>query len=66
MLDFREYVTLNEGVHDKGIFRAVFMAGSPGSGKDYVMHKALAGHGLREINSDVAFEHAMRKNGLNP
>ena len=27
---------LNEGVHDKGIFKAVFLAGGPGSGKDYV------------------------------
>jgi predicted kinase len=42
------------------------MAGAPGSGKDYVMHKALAGHGLREINSDVPFEHSMKKAGLNP
>lgn len=66
MLDFKEYFIINEGVHDKGIFKAVFMAGSPGSGKDYVMHKTLAGHGLREINSDVAFEHSMKKQGLNP
>jgi predicted ABC-type ATPase len=66
MLNFKNFLHLDEGVHDKGIFHAVFMAGSPGSGKDYVMHKSLAGHGLREINSDVAFEHAMKKHGLNP
>ena len=66
MINFKDFVQLDEGVHDKGIFKAVFMAGSPGSGKDYVMHKALAGHGLREINSDVAFEHSMKKQGLNP
>ena len=27
---------LNEGVYDKGILKAVFMAGGPGSGKSYV------------------------------
>ena len=27
---------LTEGVYDKGIFKAVFMAGGPGSGKSYV------------------------------
>ena len=27
---------LEEGVQDKGIFKAVFLAGGPGSGKSYV------------------------------
>ena len=27
---------LTEGVYDKGIFKAVFLAGGPGSGKSYV------------------------------
>ena len=27
---------LNEGVYDKGILKAVFMAGGPGSGKSYI------------------------------
>ena len=27
---------LTEGIHDKGIFKAVFMAGGPGSGKTYI------------------------------
>lgn len=62
MQTFLDFVT--EGVQDKGIFKAVFMAGGPGSGKDTVMHHALGGHGLREINSDVAFEHLMGKHGL--
>ena len=28
---------LFEGVFDKGIFKAVFLAGGPGSGKSYVV-----------------------------
>lgn len=56
---------LNEGVHDKGIFKAVFLAGGPGSGKDYVLDNTLSGHGLTEINSDKALEFLMDKKGLN-
>ena len=55
---------LIEGVHDKGIFKAVFLAGGPGSGKDYVLDNTLAGHGLTEINSDKALEFLMDKEGL--
>lgn len=57
-----EYVT--EGVHDAGIFKAVFVTGGTGSGKDFVMKKSLHGHGLTEINSDTAFEHLLGKGGL--
>jgi chloramphenicol 3-O-phosphotransferase len=55
---------LVEGVHDKGIFKAVFLAGGPGSGKDYVLDNTLQGHGLTEINSDKALEFLMDKKGL--
>ena len=55
---------LMEGVHDQGIFKAVFLAGGPGSGKDFVMHKSLDGHGMIEINSDNALEYMMDKKKL--
>jgi len=55
---------LEEGVHDKAIFKAVFLAGGPGSGKDYVLDNTLAGHGLTEINSDKALEFLMDKEKL--
>jgi len=61
-LDFEEL--LIEGVHDKGIFKAVFLFGGPGSGKDYVLSRTLDGHGLTEINSDKAFEFLMDKENL--
>lgn len=57
-----EYLT--EGVHDKSIFKAVFLGGGPGSGKDYVLSKTLDGHGLTEINSDKALEFLMDKKNL--
>jgi len=55
---------LVEGVHDQSIFKAVFLAGGPGSGKDYVLSNTLDGHGLTEINSDKALEFLMDKEGL--
>ena len=55
---------LFEGVHDKAIFKAVFLAGGPGSGKDYVLDNTLAGHGMTEMNSDKALEVLMDKEGL--
>ena len=55
---------LTEGVHDKAIFKAVFLAGGPGSGKDYVLDNTLAGHGMTEMNSDKALEFLMDKKGL--
>ena len=60
-----EFEMLSEGVHDQGIFKVVFLAGGPGSGKDYVMNNTLDGQGLTEINSDKALEFLMDKEGLN-
>ena len=63
---------LIEGVYDKGILKAVFMAGGPGSGKSYVA-KNLFGipdsinvsySGLKTINSDTEFEYFLRKFGF--
>lgn len=59
-----ESLMLDEGINDPGTFKAVFLAGGPGSGKDYVMKQVIAGNGLQEINSDLAFEFLMRKAGL--
>jgi predicted ABC-type ATPase/nicotinamide mononucleotide adenylyltransferase len=55
---------LLEGLHDQGIFKAVFLAGGPGSGKDYVLSNTLEGQGLIEISSDKALEFLMDKKGL--
>ena len=56
---------LEEGVNDPGIFKAVFLAGGPGSGKSFIVGKtALTSFGLKLINSDDAFEHQLKKVGL--
>lgn len=54
-----------EGVNDPGIFKAVFMAGGPGSGKSFVAKKmGLNALGLKSINSDTSFVNALKKAGL--
>jgi len=63
-IDFEFEELLTEGVHDKAIFKAVFLAGGPGSGKDYVLSNTLDGQGMVEINSDKALEFLMDKKGL--
>ena len=66
----KEEVT--EGVNDPGIFKAVFLAGGPGSGKTYVA-KQLFGiperfnismSGLKMVNSDKELKHLLNKYGF--
>ncbi len=42
-----------ENVQDKGLFKAVFLAGGPGSGKDFVLNNILKDKGLTEVNIDT-------------
>ena len=55
---------IEEGLNDPSRQKAVFLAGGPGSGKDFIMQRTLHGHGMREINSDTALEYLMDKQGL--
>jgi len=63
---------LVEGVFDKGILKAVFMAGGPGSGKSYVASQIfgipkkinVSVSGLKTVNSDTEFEFLLKKYGF--
>lgn len=56
---------LEEGVNDPAIFKAIFLAGGPGSGKSFIVGKTgLTSMGYKVVNSDDAFEAAMKKAGL--
>ena len=59
MIEFQEF--LAEGVYDRNIFKAFFLAGGPGSGKSWVSGKTLSGAGLKVINSDDQFERMLKK-----
>jgi len=68
MLNFNDYLdneeAINEGVYDKNIFKAFFLAGGPGSGKSWVSARTLMGQGMKVINSDDGFENYAKKVGL--
>jgi len=64
MKTFDEIRYLQEGLYDANIFKAFFLAGGPGSGKSFVTRGAFGGTGLRIVNSDNAFEMALKKNNL--
>jgi len=64
---------LNEGVYDPGIFKAVFTAGGPGSGKSYAASSLfgmpekmpfVSAQGLKAVNSDKYFETYLQMKGL--
>lgn len=69
---FVEMIT--EGVDDPGILKCIFLAGGPGSGKSYTAKEifgvgkgafnSVSAGGLKIVNSDSAFEKALKDNGI--
>jgi shikimate kinase len=56
--------SVEEGVDDPAIFKAIFLAGGPGSGKSFTVGKTgLTALGFKVVNSDLAFEKAIEKAG---
>lgn len=55
---------IDEGPNDPHIFKAVFLAGGPGSGKSYVSNKLLSGTGLKTVNSDDIYEYLAQKHDM--
>jgi len=64
MKTYEEVRYLQEGLYDPNIFKVFFLAGGPGSGKTFVTRAAFGGSGLKMINSDNAFEMALKRNNL--
>ena len=65
-------VQLVEGIQDKGIFKAVFLAGGPGSGKTYVAKQIfgipdrfnISMSGMNMVNSDKELKFFLNKYGF--
>lgn len=55
---------IEEGIFDPYLLKATFLAGSPASGKTFVNRTMFAGTGVKVVNSDAAFEAAMKKAGI--
>ena len=66
---FLEEDILNEGARDPGIFKAIFLAGGPGSGKSFVAQKLfgipekinVSKTGLKMVNQDSELELLLKK-----
>ena len=63
MKDVRKGMGLNEDV-DRGMFKAIFVTGGPGSGKDIVIREAIAESKAVEINSVQAYAYLTDKQKL--
>jgi len=65
---------LTEGVYDPGILKAIFLIGSPGSGKSYIMNQLLgvgngttfSRHGLKLVTPDPMFEKLLNAAKVDP
>ena len=60
----KTFQQLQEGVYDPNIFKAIFMAGGPGSGKSYVARRTTGGMGMKMVNSDDIYEKMLNDAGL--
>jgi predicted kinase len=61
--DVRKGMGLNENVN-RGLFKAIFVTGGPGSGKDVIIREAIAECKAVELNSIQAFDYLMDKQKL--
>ena len=60
----KTFMELQEGVYDPNIFKAIFLAGGPGSGKSYVVRRTTGGLGMKIVNSDDIYEKMLNDAGL--
>jgi hypothetical protein len=63
MHDTRKGMGLHESIN-RGLFKAIFVTGGPGSGKDVVIREAIAENRAVELNSIQAFDYLMDKQKL--
>ena len=62
----KTFQIIQEGVYDPNIFKAIFLAGGPGSGKSYVVRRTTGGLGMKIVNSDDIYEKMLKDAGLEP
>lgn len=65
-MEFEDIVlnVLDEGVHDKNRFKAIFVLGPPGAGKSYITKNYITDGSLKLVDNDVATVHLLKKHGL--
>ncbi|HUS50949.1 MAG TPA: AAA family ATPase [Candidatus Paceibacterota bacterium] len=55
-------MNINEGIYDKGIFKAIFLAGGPGSGKSFFKKKFLGN--FKSLDADQLGEFKLKKENI--
>ena len=60
----KNFTELQEGVYDPNIFKAIFLAGGPGSGKSYVVRRTTGGLCMKIVNSDDIYEKMLKDAGM--
>jgi predicted ABC-type ATPase len=55
---------MQESIEDKGILKALFVIGIPGSGKSYTVKQMKGTISPRVVNTDIATEYAARKHNV--
>jgi predicted kinase len=63
MHDTRKGMGLHES-YNRGLFKAIFVTGGPGSGKDIIIREAISESKAVELNSIQAFDYLMDKQKL--
>lgn len=58
------FTTVDEGVEDPNIFKALMLIGGPGSGKTTVGEHLISGTGIRSVNTDAFYEMIKSRNWL--
>jgi len=69
MQRYKPLFSLDEGLNDKHLFRSIFTAGGPGSGKSVISSMLFgiekdaftSSQGIKVVNSDLVFEMNLRK-----
>jgi hypothetical protein len=59
--DVRHSMKLTESVHtpEPPLYKAMFLVGGPGSGKDFLLKRVFEGCGLTEISAEKIYDHLM-------
>ena len=62
MKSFNNFII--EGMYDPSIFKAIFLAGGPGSGNSFVVRQLTGGLGMKIVNQDEIYELRLQSSGL--
>lgn len=62
-MKFNDYY-FSESINDKNLFKAIFLAGGPGSGKSFISDLAFKGEPVSFVNQDIFTEMIFKKENL--